>query len=98
MIEGDHNPIEFAADPFPPTEIVDEEIHPITTRDGMILIGLSSVWPGPPKPSEPCSCCGDRPKPSHYCLRCDRFGGDGVRELPGLPIGEYIDPDYVEND
>lgn len=43
----------------------------------------------------PCPVCRGVDLPaSHYCLACDRCGLDGLRDLPGLPVGSAIDPDY----
>lgn len=72
-----------------------EDPFPATIEGGMILIGVSATWKGPLKASERCPHCKGSPKPTHYCIACDRWGGDGKRILPGLPVGKYLDPEYV---
>lgn len=41
-----------------------------------------------------CPVCRDHPKPTHYCLHCDRTGLDGKTNFPGEPIGSRINEEY----
>ena len=97
MVGSEFSPIDLAADPSPRSE-PGEERHPLTVQTGLVLIGVSSVWSGPLRKKQKCPCCSNKPSPNHYCICCDRFGGDGMRKLPGLPVGKYLDPDYQDTE
>lgn len=76
-------------------------VVPATPRGPRFLVMLEGSGPWDWEAWEgnnpvPCPVCQGRRLPrSWMCLRCNRMGTDGQVSYPGLPVGQYLDPQWV---